>query len=117
MVSPFNSDTGFNFRGVCELTALMSCNVTEPGFAVRVDFLTDTEANGAVGVFIGDLRWIGHENGSFFSDVEAAPSTDPSILEYPGNNIRVLLNAAENTNEIEVGGNVQVTIVHKYRGI
>ena len=118
MVSPFTSAASFSFRGVCELTALTSCNGTEPGFAVRVDFLSDSEANGAVGVLMGqDQRWISREDGSFFSDVPPAPSGNPGVLEFPGSDITVTLNPAQSTTEIVVGGGIQVTVVHKYGGV
>ena len=116
MVSPFNATPSYNFRGTCELIALQSCSGAEPGFAVRVDFLSYSASNGAVGVYMHDLRWISREDGSFFSDVEASPSTDPNILEYPAHDIRVTLDEAQKRIEIAVGGSIQVTVVHVYGG-
>ena len=118
MVSPFGDDNEYSFTGTCELIALMSCNGTEPGFAVRVDFLGDSESNGAVGVFLGSLKWISREDGSFSSDIEAATSdTGNNILEWPEHNIRVTTNGAESRREIEVGGAIQVTVTHNYGGM
>ncbi len=117
MVNPFNMVDQYSFMGICELTALMSCNGTEPGFAVRVDFLSATEANGAVGVYMGDLKWISREDGRFDSDVQAAPSGNPNVLEYPGNDISVTLNQTARTTVIEVRGAIQVTVVHVYGGM
>lgn len=117
IVSPFNATLSYDFRGTCELTALMSCNGSESGFAVRVDFLSDSEANGAVGVFMGDLKWISREDGEFSSDVEADSSANQNVLEYPTHAIRVTLNEAEERNVIEVGGSIQVTVMHTYGGV
>ena len=118
MVQPFNSNTKYSFRGTCELVALTSCNGTEPEFAVRVDFLSDTDSNGAVGVFVGGALWISREDGSLFSDVQADPSSSmgQDVLEYPGHDVTVTLDSAEQRRTIEVGGRIQVTVRHVYGG-
>ena len=116
MVSTFNVAVSYNFRGICEVVALTSCNGTEPGFAVRVDFLTSRQ-NGAVGIFMGELRWISLEDGSFSSNAVAAPSSDPNVLEYPASDVTVTLNEAQSTTTIEVGGSIEVTVVHNYGGL
>jgi hypothetical protein len=116
MVSPFNATPSYNFRGTCELIALTSCSGEESAFAVRVDFIGHSVSNGAVGVYINGLRWISREDGSFFSDIEGSSPTDPNILEYPANDIQVMLNEAGMRTEIAVGGSIQVTVVHVYGG-
>ena len=117
LVSPFNASTSYNFRGTCELIALRSCDESEePDFAVRVDFISDTMDNGAVGVYRNGLRWISREDGSFFSDIEADSSSDENVMVYSANDIRVTLNASESTTVIEVGGTIQVTVTHVYDG-
>ena len=117
MVSPFNATPSYNFRGTCELVALRSCSGAEPGFAVRVDFLSDSDSNGAVGVYLDDLRWISREDGSFHSDVDAdLPTTDPDVLEFSAHNIEVTMSKTERRTRIEVGGSIQVSVLHIYGG-
>ena len=116
MVSPFNATPSYNFRGTCELIALQSCSGAEPGFAVRVDFLNGSDANGAVGVFMDGLRWISMEDGSFISNVTHTPAPNMSVLQFPDHNINVTLDTASMTNRIAVGGSIGVTVVHVYGG-
>ena len=113
MVSPFNATPSYNFRGTCELVALRSCSGAEPGFAVRVDFLSDSDSNGAVGVYLDGLRWISREDGSFHSDVDL-PTTDPDVMKFSAHNLVVTMNKTERRTRIEVGGSIQVSVQHIY---
>ena len=51
MVSPFTLSTSYTFMGSCERVLLQSCD-SSIDFMVRVDFITDSMENGAVGVFL-----------------------------------------------------------------
>ena len=57
MVSPFTRSTSYTFKGSCERVLLQSCNPSID-FMVRVDFITDSMENGAVGVFLVSGRGI-----------------------------------------------------------
>lgn len=116
-VSPFNSSTSYNFRGTCEVVALRSCVNTKADFAIRVDFISDTMSNGAVGMYKDGLRWNSREDGSFFSDITASSSSsDSNTLEFSDNAITVTLDATAMRTVIEVGGGIGVTVVHYYGG-
>ena len=115
-MSPFNSSTLYNFRGTCELIALMSCNETEPDFSVRVDFLSNTASNGAVGVFLDGLSWISREDGSFSAEIDPTSSPDANTMLFSDNDVTVRMNASESRTEIQVGGAIDVTVIHYYGG-
>lgn len=118
-ISPFNATTSYNFRGSCELTALGACDdiSTEADFSIRVDFISDTMANGAVGVYKDGLRWISREDGSFFSDIVASStSSDSNALEFSDIAITVMLNVTAMRTVIVVGDGIGVTVVHYYGG-
>jgi len=50
VVSPFARAESYTFMGSCEHVLLRSCDGGD--FEVRTDFITDTQENGAVGIFI-----------------------------------------------------------------
>ena len=102
--------------GTCELIALMSCSGTEPGFSVRVDFLSSDKANGAVGVHKDGLRWISREDGSFVSDSNPS-SSSAGIMTFADNAITIRMNATASRTEIQVGAPIDVTVVHFYGGM
>ena len=66
-VQPFNRSVSYQFRGTCEHTALSLCEGLSDGskFSINVDFLTESMEMGAVGLFLGDSRWISREDGSY----------------------------------------------------
>ena len=93
----------------------MSCSGAEPGFSVRVDFLSDTGSNGAVGVFKDGRRWISSEDGSFSSDADST-SSQAGVMLFADNDVTVRMNASLSQTEIEVGGGINVMVVHNYGG-
>ena len=93
----------------------MSCSGAEPGFSVRVDFLSDTNSNGAVGVYKDGHRWISSEDGSFSSDADST-SYQAGVMWFADNNVTVHINASLSQTKIEVGGGVSVMVVHNYGG-
>ena len=117
MVSPFNASRSYNFRGTCELVALMSCSGAEPGFSVRVDFLSNTGSNGAVGVYKDGQKWISSEDGSFSSDANSTSSSpEAGVMLFADNQVTVRMNTSLSRTEIEVGGSINVMVVHNYGG-
>jgi hypothetical protein len=107
----------YSFNGICELIAVTSCDAQVPDFSVRVDFRSEDDANGAIGVRIGNLRWVSRENGDFDSTAdEDASSSTADIFDYPDQNVTVILNSTTQTNRIVVTGNIQVTVTHVYSG-
>ena len=105
-VSPFNSTAAnsYSFTGTCELVVLQSCSGAQSDFSVRVDFLTDTGATGAVGVFKDGLSWISRENGMVIPSSEAVQT------------VFVNQNATLRRNVLEVRDNIMVTVIHNYGG-
>ena len=93
----------------------MSCSGAEPGFSVRVDFLSDTGSNGAVGVFKDGRRWISSEDGSFSSDADST-SSQAGVMLFADNDVTVRMNASLSQTEIEVGGSINVMVIHNYGG-
>ena len=86
-------------------------------FSIRVDFISDTMATGAVGVYKDGLRWISREDGSFVSDIVASPSSsDSQSMQFLENAITVMLDTAAMRTVIEVGDGIGVTVVHYYGG-
>ena len=115
-VSPFNASTSYNFLGSCELIALMSCNGTEPDFSVRVDFISSDDSNGAVGVFLDGLSWISREDGSFSAEIDPTSMPDANTMLFSDNDVTVRMNASASRTEIQVGGAIDVTVMHNYGG-
>lgn len=117
MVSPFNATNSYNFRGTCELTALMSCNGSRADFAVRVDFAADN-SNGAVGVYKNSLRWISREDGTFifYNGTENVAASDSTLIDFLSAGVTVRLNSSASTTVIDVQDGIGVTVVHNYGG-
>ena len=84
---------------------------------MRVDFLSNSLLNGAVGVFKDGFNWISREDGSFSTtSTEIAIVKDNREMLYPTSNISILFNDVLNVTEIRVGGDLMVTILHEYGG-
>lgn len=82
-----------------------------------LDFISDDNTNGAVGVYKDGLRWISRDDGSFSSDAEANSSLDGSIIEYSSSAITVSRNVSAKRTEIEIWDGINVTIMHIFGGI
>ena len=116
MVRPFNATPSYSFGGTCELVAVKSCVGAEEGFTVRVDFILDTLANGAVGVYKDGFRWVSREDGSFLTTSEEVPNEDEGAMYFETSDITVLLNESSKINTIIVGDGILVDIIHSYGG-
>ena len=89
-VRTFSQSSAYRFTGTCEHIATSFCE-SVPGLDVRVtiDFLTDSEENGAVGLHINDLRYVSREDGTF-DDGDQTPSLSSSTrYEYEATSVVV----------------------------
>ena len=82
-VQPFTRTSDFRFMGICEYTALSSCN-SIPEFDVRVtvDYITETLENGAIGLHVNNFRYVSREDGSFDDGGQTPTSSTASSSEY-----------------------------------
>ena len=116
MVRPFNSSASYNFRGTCELIAVMSCNGIEPSFSVRVDFIGETDGLGNVGIFKDGFVWISGPNGRLTDNAPKIANEDSLGFFYPENDIRFIPNNTEGINQFIIGDSISVTVIHDYEG-
>ena len=83
-----------------------------------VDFLADTLENGAVLVHLNGESWVSYENGTTVTNVSA----DSVTVDEDGNTVfnftdhNVVLVDGEEQNIVEVGGGLDVTVVHQFAG-
>lgn len=116
MVRPFNGTPSYSFRGTCELIAVMSCTSAVQDFSVRVDFISDTTDNGAVGVFKDGFSWVSREDGSFSTTSEEEPIMEGDGMLYEASDVTVMINESSDTTTISVGDGILATITHSYGG-
>ena len=116
MVWPFNATPSYSFGGTCELVAVKSCIGAKEGFIVRVDFILDTLAKGAVGVYKDGFRRVSRDDGSFLTASDEVPKEDEGAIYYETRDIIVMVNESSKINTIFVGRGILGNIIHSYRG-
>ena len=123
-VQPFSRNTMYGFMGMCEHTALRSCEPIQ-GFNVRVnvDFLMESMENGAVGLLVNDLCYVSREDGSFDDGGQTPLSSTATRREYESSGSRIVVNLGEGVtnftyNVIGLEEDdpffIEITVIHDY---
>ena len=83
---------------------------------MRVDFISESDDNGAVGVFKDGFQWVSSEDGSFSTTSNEIALIEADGMLYQSSDILIQSNTSSETNTIIVGDGIGVTVVHSYGG-
>ena len=116
--------------GPCEHIAFSSCqSVDGNDVRVTVDFLTDSLENGAVGLHVGDYRYVSREDGSFddggqtpiaiipfIGTAQYAPTSESVVIVERGDSVTTIqYTQIENVSLSDPGSVVlTVSIIHTH---
>ena len=93
----------YGFMGPCEHVAFSSCQPVDGNdVRVTVDFLTNSLENGAVGLHVGDFRYVSREDGSFDDggQLPISVSITGTILYAPTPNSQVFVERGDSVTSI-----------------